>query len=64
MSTENKPNKDRGLNPHDGSRRRLKSEEHRGKKDYKRFSKAELHKLISTKGVDINEYLQSLDEDN
>jgi hypothetical protein len=54
----------RGLNPNDGSRRRLKSEEHRAKKDYKRFSKSELHKLIQSKEIDINEYLQSLDEDN
>ncbi len=27
---------DRGKNPHDGSRRRLKSEEHKSVKDYKR----------------------------
>ncbi len=27
---------DRGINPHDGSRRRLKSEEHKTVKDYNR----------------------------
>ena len=27
---------DRGINPHDGSRRRLKSQVHKSKKDYNR----------------------------
>ena len=52
---------DRGMNPNDGSRRRLKSEEHKTTKDYKRFSKSELHKLIQSGEIDLEEYLKSLD---
>lgn len=53
MSTSKKF--DRGINPNDGSRRRLKSDEHKTVKDYKRFSKSELHKLLDKKETDIED---------
>lgn len=37
---------DRGINPNDGSRRRLKSEEHKTVKDYKRLDKTEIKRIL------------------
>ncbi len=54
---------DRAINPSDGSRRRLKSEEHKTEKDYKRFSKSELHRLLQSGEIDIEEYLKNSKDD-
>ena len=54
---------DRAINPSDGSRRRLKSEEHKTEKDYKRFSKSELHRLLQSGEIDIEEYLKNNKDD-
>lgn len=53
---------DRGVNPNDGSRKRLKSEEHKTVKDYKRFSKSDLHKLINNRNIEVEDILKNLDE--
>lgn len=55
---------DRAMNPHDGSRRRLKSVKHK-EKDFSRFSMNELNKMIKSGEVnieDVSDYLNIDDE--
>lgn len=53
---------DRFMNP-DGGRKRKKSQEHKPKTDYKRFSKSEIHKLIQEGKITIEEYLKNKHDD-
>jgi hypothetical protein len=52
------------MNPEDGSRKRKSSQEHKAVKDYKRFTKQELLKLINKGEVNIEEIIKYNNDNN